>query len=123
MLEILVSRVHPSEIFAAHGIETEIAKILGATKSIIARDSKVFAKEISKYIDSKNQKRGGKKDKKPKEKSLMDKVREAAGTNKSKEKMDGADSPALWPLIRQVNVRCSSAALSTGAILVDLPGM
>lgn len=103
--------------------DPKIAKILGATKSIIARDSKVFAKEISKYIDSKNQKRGGKKDKKPKEKSLMDKVREAAGTNKSKEKMDGADSPALWPLIRQVNVRCSSAALSTGAILVDLPGV
>ena len=107
-------------------LETGITKILGATKSIVARDSKTFAKEIGKYIDSKGQKRGNKKDKKkPKEKSLMDQVREAAGmsTEKSKEKKDDADGPALWPLIRQVNVRCPSTALSTGAVLVDLPGM
>lgn len=52
----------------------------------------------------------------------MDKVREAAGTSRKKDKKDEVDAPALWPLIRQVNVRCSSAALSTGAILVDLPG-
>jgi hypothetical protein len=33
------------------------------------------------------------------------------------------NAPALWPLIRQVRVRCPSAALSTGAVLVDLPGV
>jgi hypothetical protein len=57
------------------------------------------------YIDSKDQKRGNKKDKDAKK--------------KDKDK----DAGALWPLIRQVNVRCSAAALSTGAVLVDLPGV
>ena len=28
----------------------------------------------------------------------------------------------MWPLIKQVRVRCKSRALETGAILVDLPG-
>lgn len=100
---------------------TEIAKILGATKNIVARDSKTFSKEISKYIDSKDQKRGDKKDKKKsKEKSLMDQVRESAGGRREKK---DEEAPALWPLIRQVNVRCPSATLSTGAVLVDLPGI
>ncbi|KAF8076309.1 hypothetical protein FPV67DRAFT_1664591 [Lyophyllum atratum] len=104
-----------------------IAKILGVVKNISAKDSKAFAREIGKYIDSKDQKRGDKKDKgkkKSKEKSLMDKVREASGNSRTKANTKAdADAPALWPLIRQVNVRCNSAALSTGAILVDLPGV
>jgi hypothetical protein len=33
------------------------------------------------------------------------------------------DGPAYWPLIRQVRIRCKALALSTGAILVDLPGV
>jgi hypothetical protein len=111
----------------------EISRILGTTKTIVAKDSKVFAKEIGKYIDSKDQKRGSKKDKdnekiKSKGPSLMDKARSAAGlpnrnlaTGTSK-KTNDPDGPAFWPLIRQVNVRCHSEALSTGAVLVDLPG-
>lgn len=58
----------------------------------------------------------------------MDKVRSSAGmTNRngasgsSRSKESDSDA-ALWPLIRQVNVRCNALALSTGAILVDLPG-
>ncbi|KAJ7507726.1 hypothetical protein B0H11DRAFT_1968347 [Mycena galericulata] len=88
--------------------DPKIAKILGATKNIVAKDSKSFALEIAKYIDSKERK--GSKDKK-KDKD-----------NKKKEKAKDPNTPALWPLIRQVNVRCSAAALATGAILVDLPG-
>ncbi|KDR83818.1 hypothetical protein GALMADRAFT_236220 [Galerina marginata CBS 339.88] len=108
-----------------------ISRVLGTTKTISAKDSKAFAKEIGKYIDSKDQKRG-KKDKqdKPKEPSLMDKVRKSAGmSSKSTGASAGssgqgdADAPALWPLIRQVNVRCHAEALSTGAVLVDLPGV
>src|SRR6266545_2352067 len=63
----------------------DITRILGITKTISAKDSKSFSKEIAKYIDSKDQKRGkkdkdGKKDKeKNKGPSLMDKVRTAAG--------------------------------------------
>ena len=90
----------------------EIARLLGTTKHISTPDSKTFAKEISKYIDSKDQKRGDKKDKK----KDKDKAK-----SKDKEKKD--DGPAYWPLIRQVRVWCDAKALSTGAILVDLPGV
>ncbi|KAG5716551.1 GTPase SLIP-GC [Termitomyces sp. T112] len=102
-----------------------IAKILGTTKNIIAANSEKFAKEIGKYIDSKDQKRGDKKKDKEKktEKTVMDKVREASGLSRSKDKTVDVDVPALWPLIRQVNVRCKAAALLTGAVLVDLPGV
>jgi hypothetical protein len=109
---------------------SDIAGILGTTKKIVAKDSKTFGKEIAKYIDSKDQKRGDKKDKndKSKEKSLMDKVGQAAGQsiaakNAKQSSKSKDDEPALWPLIRQVNVRCPAKALSTGAILVDLPGL
>jgi hypothetical protein len=113
-----------------------VAEVLGTTKTILAKDSKTFGQEIAKYIDSKDQKRG-KKDKKDKDKdkdknksdnvskgmTLMEKVRTAAGQapKKGSETKD-KDEPAFWPLIKQVNVRCRAHALSTGAILVDLPG-
>ncbi|KAG7097036.1 hypothetical protein E1B28_004429 [Marasmius oreades] len=109
--------------------DPRVTSVLGTVKHIAARNSKAFAKEIAKYIDSKEKNRG-KKDKKKDgtgkttEKSLMDKVREAsgAGTSKKNEKND-PNAPAFWPLIRQVNVRCRANCLSTGAILVDLPGV
>ncbi|KAF8193876.1 hypothetical protein K438DRAFT_826817 [Mycena galopus ATCC 62051] len=86
--------------------DPNIERILGETEKIVAKDSKAFGKEIAKYIDSEDQRRGNDKDKKDKDK------------NKNKDK----NAPALWPLIRQVSVKCHAAALSTGAILVDLPG-
>lgn len=113
-------------------IVSGVANILGTTKKISARDSRSFAKEIAKYIDSKDQKRSkkDKKDKekeKEKEKSLMAAVRAATAQhprNRDRPRANsGGDEPALWPLIRQVNVRCKATALSTGAVLVDLPGM
>ncbi|KAI0786384.1 hypothetical protein C8Q75DRAFT_771545 [Abortiporus biennis] len=110
--------------------DIRIAKILGTTKHISSPDSKTFAKEIGKYIDSKDQKRGDKKKSKDKDKakekeskgkSLLAKF--AAATTKKKTSDDDPDGPAFWPLIRQVNVHCNAACLSTGAILVDLPGV
>ena len=100
-----------------------ISQILGTTKTIVAKDSKAFAKEIGEYVDSKDQKRGSKK--------YKNKVRNAVGlpsrnpatdTSEKTSKTRDPDAPALWPLIRQVNVRCHAKALSTGAVLVDLPG-
>ncbi|KAJ7129761.1 hypothetical protein C8R44DRAFT_777600 [Mycena epipterygia] len=108
----------PDEIIAK---DPKIAKILGATKKIVAKDSKTFGIEIAKYIDSKDRGKDRKKEKGNKEsKTLMEKVKEAAGQGKSKK--DDANTPALWPLIRQVSVRCAAAALSSGCRLVDLPG-
>jgi len=84
--------------------DQRVAKVLGTTKKISCPNSRQFAKEIGKYIDSKEKKKGS-KDKKTEE-------------QKRKE-----SEPAFWPLIKQVRVRCHSKALSTGAILVDLPGV
>ncbi|TFY80874.1 hypothetical protein EWM64_g3143, partial [Hericium alpestre] len=100
--------------------DPRIAKILGSMKKISAKDSKTFAKEIAKYIDSKDQKRDKKEKKKDTNQSLSSMLQ---GNGDKSKKKDDADGPALWPLIRLVNVRCNSRALSTGAILVDLPGV
>lgn len=98
---------------------------MGTTKKISAKDSKAFAKEISIYIDSKDSKKDKKKKDKSKDISPMDRVRQLAGMyasgSSSSDKVKES-SAALWPLIRQVNVRCRAKALSTGAVLVDLPG-
>ncbi|KAJ3999535.1 Dynamin family-domain-containing protein [Lentinula boryana] len=95
-----------------------IAQLLGSTKHISARNSRQFREEIAKYIDSKDQSRG-KKDKKDKknDETLMDKVR--VGASKKKD----PNVPAFWPLIRQVNVQCPAECLSSGCVLVDLPGV
>jgi hypothetical protein len=98
----------------------DISKVLGTTKQISAKNSTIFAQEIAKYIDSKDQKRGSKKDEtKASDGSLMSML--TKDKNKKTKKTD--HGPALWPLIRQVNVRCNAQALSTGAVLVDLPGV
>lgn len=130
--------------------DQNIAKMLGSTQHIEADNSKTFGEKIAKYIDSKDQKRDSKKkgDKaaqketkeKEKGKSLIEQMREknraknallgigtsastAASKDKDKRKDDDPDGPAYWPLIRQVQVKCNARALSTGAILVDLPGV
>lgn len=59
--------------------------------------------------------KGGKNDKKEGEK-------EEAGEAMAEDTNEESLKPALWPLIRQVTIRCRADALSTGAILVDLPG-
>lgn len=111
----------------------EIAAILGTTKHITTLDSRSFGKEIAKYIDSKDQKRGDKKNKSKDKQKEKENDQETRGSSllakfkkdhaKKKDKNDDSDGPAFWPLIRQVNVRCSAPALSTGALLVDLPGV
>lgn len=71
----------------------DIAKKLGITETIIAIDSTAFGKEIAQYIDSTTKGNGN------------------------------DDEVALWPLIREVHIKCRAKALSTGAVLVDLPGV
>ncbi|KAL0573914.1 hypothetical protein V5O48_008034 [Marasmius crinis-equi] len=113
--------MNPDQIIAC---DPRVTAVLGTTKKIVAPNSKAFAEEIAKYIDSKEKNRGKKDKKKEKEgKSLMDEVREASGMGKKKKEKHDPNGPAFWPLIRQVNVRCRAACLSTGAILVDLPGV
>ncbi|KAK0191014.1 hypothetical protein F5146DRAFT_1196144 [Armillaria mellea] len=129
-------RMTPDEIITR---DPKITAMLGTTKKIVARNSKEFVAEIAKYIDSKDQSRG-KKDKKNKRsaekeeekgQTIMEKIQAAtkkSGANATKKRSSDKesnikDAPALWPLIRQVNVRCAAKALSTGTVLVDLPGV
>lgn len=112
-----------------------IAKFLGSVQKICAKNSQAFASQIAEYIDSKDQQRGDKKSKKDKKKDKKEKKKKEkesgnknlkemlSGEKSDKPKKDDGSGAALWPLIRQVQVRCPSAALSTGVILVDLPGV
>ncbi|KAF8531170.1 hypothetical protein JB92DRAFT_3105602 [Gautieria morchelliformis] len=102
-----------------------ISGYLSTTKHICSKDSKAFAVEISKYIDSKDQKRGQKKGKKGKDDKKKDKKKGKNDKDGEKKDFNGVtdNDPALWPLIRQVVIKCQSTALSAGAILVDLPGV
>jgi hypothetical protein len=80
-----------------------VANVLGTTKMIRAARPQYFYQELQRYVDSKE--KVSKKD-------------------KSKEK---ASKPAFqveyWPLIKVVKIYTKSHALSTGAVIVDLPGV
>ncbi|VDC06880.1 unnamed protein product [Peniophora sp. CBMAI 1063] len=104
---------------------------LGTTVKIVAKDSKQFAAEVGKYVDSKDPKRDRKKKDKEQKKAEKERAEKApmtlaeilASGGHAKPKKDTSEGPAFWPLIRLVNVRCKAKALETGAILVDLPGV
>ena len=72
--------------------------ILGTVKRIQSRDCASFYQRLQHYVDS-QQKPNGKKGAKP--------TRE----------------PQLWPLIKVVRIYTKANALSTGAVIVDLPGV
>ncbi|KAJ7180949.1 hypothetical protein C8R46DRAFT_1319421 [Mycena filopes] len=80
--------------------DPKIARILGATKKIFARDSKTFTAEIAKYIDSKEKKlsKHRKKDKKKKNVDGDDKQGDKdkkKGNDKKKNKTKNDAGPAL----------------------------
>lgn len=80
----------------------EVSHVLGNSKKIEESDSLRFYKRLQYYVDSKEKSTGDKgKDKKKKEKREME----------------------FWPLIRVVRIYVKSPALSTGAVIVDLPGV
>jgi hypothetical protein len=99
----------------------DVAKMLGTTEKIVASNSNIFAKEVGKYIGSNMQIQYHSMDDDHDEEELP----EPHTNNDEDYEMESypGDSPSLWPLIRQVRIRCPSNALSTGAVLVDLPGV
>lgn len=84
----------------AHRILSEVIRTLGTTKELVSDSAEGFSQMIREYIDSSYQP--------PEQKSSGSKIH--------------VRPPAFWPLIRQVHVMCNAEALSTGAVLVDLPG-
>ncbi|KAJ3921018.1 Dynamin family-domain-containing protein [Lentinula edodes] len=87
-----------------------ITKRLGTSETITCDTSAEFAKAISIYIDAKPVQN------------------QSSHRQPVPSHVDGAESTlhpsgALWPLVREVHIRCNAKCLSTGATLVDLPGI
>ncbi|TGO22096.1 hypothetical protein BPAE_0182g00030 [Botrytis paeoniae] len=83
--------------------EFDVRKVLGTTKTIEKSSPELFYKELQRYVDSKEKstKEKGKTSEKKKEKKTME----------------------FWPLIKVVRIFVKADALSTGAVIVDLPGV
>lgn len=77
----------------------ELDAVLGSTKKFRDDSSLTFYRQLQSYIDSKEKN----KDKNGEFKNIM-------------------VERELWPLIKVVRLQIRSAALSTGAVIVDLPG-
>lgn len=75
--------------------EHSVKSLLGTTKHIEKPQSETFYAALQSYVDSKE-----KKDQKG-----------------QKKKME------FWPLIKEVRIYTKADALSTGAVIVDLPGV
>ena len=82
----------------------EVAHILGGNRIVEHDDSLLFYRRLQDYVDSKE-----------KNTSIKDKA------NRPKEKKK--KEMEYWPLIRVVRIYVKSPALSTGAVVVDLPGV
>jgi len=81
--------------------ERSVLSVLDTTKRIIKARPDAFYAELQKYVDSK-EKTTGKKD---------------------KDQKKPPPSTEYWPLIKVVKIYTKSPALSTGAVIVDLPGV
>jgi hypothetical protein len=81
--------------------DQSLLNILGTTKKISEAHPEPFYRCLQHYVDSKEKITG----QEPKEKK------------KEKRKME------FWPLIKVVKIYTKSPALSTGAVIVDLPGV
>ena len=81
--------------------EPDVQELLGTTRTIDEADCGRFYKRLQHYVDSREKVRArDKKDKKPVSKEME-----------------------FWPLIKVVRIYTKSDVLSTGAVVVDLPGV
>ncbi|KAI4210125.1 MAG: hypothetical protein LQ351_007028 [Letrouitia transgressa] len=79
----------------------DVEHVLGRTRNIQESEPNVFYKRLQVFVNSK-------------EKSMGE---------KDKEKKKAPKEMKFWPLIRVVRLYVKSLALSTGAVIVDLPGV
>jgi len=78
-----------------------VKHVLGTTKKVEKAESSSLYRTLQLYVDSK-------------EKSTETKKKKEKGEKKQME---------FWPLIKVVRIYTKASALSTGAIIVDLPGV
>ena len=81
-----------------------VSRLLGSSRSVQETDSLLFYKKLQSYVDSKEKTTKSEKEKSDKEK-------------KKPREME------FWPLIKVVRLHVRAPALSTGAVIVDLPGV
>ncbi|KAB8298086.1 hypothetical protein EYC80_001848 [Monilinia laxa] len=79
----------------------EVQTVLGTTKTVEKSKPESFYKELQQFVDSKEKSTGEKGKKADKEKQTIE----------------------FWPLIKVVRIFVKADALSTGAVIVDLPGV
>ncbi|CAO2648594.1 Nn.00g078610.m01.CDS01 [Neocucurbitaria sp. VM-36] len=86
--------------------ERVVVNILGNTRKISTAKPDHFYQELQKYVDSKEKVNKKEKDR-----------------DKTKQKEKRLFETEYWPLIKVVKIYTKSSALSTGAVIVDLPGV
>ncbi|KAE8314943.1 hypothetical protein BDV41DRAFT_563275 [Aspergillus transmontanensis] len=79
--------------------DPNVLNLLGSTLIFEENNPRIFSRELRSYIDSKGK------------------------TRSSKNALQRGSDIGLWPLIRVVRIYVKAKALSTGAVLVDLPGV
>lgn len=79
-----------------------VLAVLGTTKKINTSFPQSFYYQLQRYVDSKEK---------------------VSAKDKDKEKQKKANEIEYWPLIKKVKIYVRAAALSTGAVIVDLPGV
>ncbi|KAF2710956.1 hypothetical protein K504DRAFT_489918 [Pleomassaria siparia CBS 279.74] len=79
-----------------------VLNVLGTTKFINSSRPEPFYRELQRYVDSKEK---------------------ATGKKTKKDKGQAGPEMEYWPLIKVVKIQTKSSALSTGAVIVDLPGV
>jgi hypothetical protein len=84
--------------------ENSVSAVLGTTKDISSAYPNSFYQQLQKYVDSK------------------EKVTKK-GKDKEKDKVKKTFDMEYWPLIKVVKIYVKAPALSTGAVIVDLPGV
>ncbi|ORY18048.1 hypothetical protein BCR34DRAFT_474147 [Clohesyomyces aquaticus] len=82
--------------------EKSVQNVLGTTLKINKANPEPFYRELQKYVDSKEK---------------------STGKDKDKENRKLIHSMEYWPLIKVVKIYVRAPALSTGAVIVDLPGV
>ncbi|KAF1980770.1 hypothetical protein K402DRAFT_343737 [Aulographum hederae CBS 113979] len=83
--------------------EKEVKQVLGKIRRVNEELPNIFYKQLQHYVDSKE--------------------KTAAEKEKLKREKKSVREMEFWPLIKVVRIFCKSAALSTGAVIVDLPGV
>ncbi|KAI4715999.1 hypothetical protein E4T48_07804 [Aureobasidium sp. EXF-10727] len=89
--------------------------LLGTTKYVKDRYCDTFYKSLQHYVDS--------KEKPELANESDDEAKDDAKVTEKKKKKTRKREQEFWPLIKMVRVYVKADALSTGAVLVDLPGV